>query len=263
MILSWCVGNNILNAIPTVQHRRARPLNQPWPCSMFVDHHADPVHAWFGVLLGGLLYRCSAPTMAGSGRATTFHYAAARYSNFDVVLRGPISRFVRLHPRLTCVGSAQAPLMRIIADGCLQFDGVPDARLQVLNWEGGVHGIGFVRGTNSHLAPVPAGTVTHDIMHTTDVGLLDPPHISAFPLPLGHRRPPVSHLPPVSFQQAIPPWAELVPPQAVQYLDGTRILPSTSFADNRVLNPGFLITLKPPSCMDANRVLLSISILTV
>ena len=30
--------------------------------------------------------------------------------------------------------------------------------------EGGVHGIGFVRGTDSSLAPVPAGTVSHELM---------------------------------------------------------------------------------------------------
>lgn len=39
---------------------------------------------------------------------------------------------------------------------------------KVLNWEGGVHGIGFVRGTDSSLAPVPAGSVTTELMHTTD-----------------------------------------------------------------------------------------------
>jgi len=32
---------------------------------------------------------------------------------------------------------------------------------KVLNWEGGVHGISFVRGTDSALAPVPAGGNTH------------------------------------------------------------------------------------------------------
>lgn len=31
-----------------------------------------------------------------------------------------------------------------------------------------MHGIGFVRGTDSSLAPVPAGSVTHELMHTTD-----------------------------------------------------------------------------------------------
>ena len=35
------------------------------------------------------------------------------------------------------------------------------------NWEGGVRGIGFVRGTNSALAKVPAGE-TQELMHTTD-----------------------------------------------------------------------------------------------
>jgi len=35
------------------------------------------------------------------------------------------------------------------------------------NWEGGVRGIGFVRGTNSALAKVPAGE-TQQLMHTTD-----------------------------------------------------------------------------------------------
>jgi arylsulfatase B/arylsulfatase I/J len=36
------------------------------------------------------------------------------------------------------------------------------------NWEGGVRGVGWVRGTNSGLAKVPAGSVTHELMHTTD-----------------------------------------------------------------------------------------------
>ena len=31
-----------------------------------------------------------------------------------------------------------------------------------------MHGIGFVRGTDSSLAPVPAGSVTTELMHTTD-----------------------------------------------------------------------------------------------
>lgn len=39
---------------------------------------------------------------------------------------------------------------------------------KVLNWEGGVHGIGFVRGTNSLIAPVPGGGATHELMHSTD-----------------------------------------------------------------------------------------------
>jgi len=35
-------------------------------------------------------------------------------------------------------------------------------------WEGGVHGVAFVRGTSSPLAPVPAGTATAQLMHSTD-----------------------------------------------------------------------------------------------
>ena len=35
------------------------------------------------------------------------------------------------------------------------------------NWEGGVRGVGWVRGTDSALAKVPAGSVTHELMHTT------------------------------------------------------------------------------------------------
>ena len=61
---------------------------------------------------------------------------------------------------------------------------------KVLNWEGGVHGIGFVRGTDSSLAPVPAGSVTHELMHTTDwlptlcglAGAADAVQASALPL---------------------------------------------------------------------------------
>jgi arylsulfatase A-like enzyme len=36
------------------------------------------------------------------------------------------------------------------------------------NWEGGVRGIAFVRGTNSALAPVPAGSTSHEMMHAAD-----------------------------------------------------------------------------------------------
>eukprot|EP00756_Hemistasia_phaeocysticola_P024161 Hpha_TRINITY_DN15933_c0_g1::TRINITY_DN15933_c0_g1_i1::g.72909::m.72909/K01135/ARSB; arylsulfatase B len=35
-------------------------------------------------------------------------------------------------------------------------------------WEGGVRGVGFVRGTDSDLAKVPAGGVSHELMHATD-----------------------------------------------------------------------------------------------
>ena len=35
-------------------------------------------------------------------------------------------------------------------------------------WEGGVRGVSFVRGTNSGKAPVPAGTTTRELMHSTD-----------------------------------------------------------------------------------------------
>ena len=53
-----------------------------------------------------------------------------------------------------------------------------------------MHGIGFVRGTDSSLAPVPAGTVTHELMHTTDwlptlcglAGAADAVQASALPL---------------------------------------------------------------------------------
>eukprot|EP01060_Flectonema_neradi_P027388 TRINITY_DN369_c0_g1_i1.p1 TRINITY_DN369_c0_g1~~TRINITY_DN369_c0_g1_i1.p1 ORF type:complete len:535 (+),score=142.76 TRINITY_DN369_c0_g1_i1:2509-4113(+) len=36
------------------------------------------------------------------------------------------------------------------------------------NWEGGVRGVGFVRGTNNDLAPLPKGVTTMELMHTTD-----------------------------------------------------------------------------------------------
>ena len=36
------------------------------------------------------------------------------------------------------------------------------------NWEGGVRGVGFVRGTNSALAKVPAGSTTSELMHSVD-----------------------------------------------------------------------------------------------
>lgn len=38
----------------------------------------------------------------------------------------------------------------------------------MLNWEGGIRGIGFVRGTNSNVAPLPAGSVRNQLMHSTD-----------------------------------------------------------------------------------------------
>jgi len=38
----------------------------------------------------------------------------------------------------------------------------------VLNWEGGIKAVGFVRGTDSATAPVPPGTITNQLMHSTD-----------------------------------------------------------------------------------------------
>ena len=36
-------------------------------------------------------------------------------------------------------------------------------------WEGGIRGVGFVRGTNDvSIAPVPKGTTSHELMHSTD-----------------------------------------------------------------------------------------------
>eukprot|EP01063_Lacrimia_lanifica_P021619 TRINITY_DN290_c3_g1_i10.p1 TRINITY_DN290_c3_g1~~TRINITY_DN290_c3_g1_i10.p1 ORF type:complete len:534 (+),score=158.76 TRINITY_DN290_c3_g1_i10:38-1639(+) len=35
-------------------------------------------------------------------------------------------------------------------------------------WEGGVRGVGWVRGTNSGLAPLPKGVVSHELMHSSD-----------------------------------------------------------------------------------------------
>jgi len=36
------------------------------------------------------------------------------------------------------------------------------------NWEGGVRGVSFIRGTDSDLAPIPAGTTSMELMHSTD-----------------------------------------------------------------------------------------------
>eukprot|EP01060_Flectonema_neradi_P003217 TRINITY_DN12063_c0_g1_i1.p1 TRINITY_DN12063_c0_g1~~TRINITY_DN12063_c0_g1_i1.p1 ORF type:complete len:531 (+),score=77.68 TRINITY_DN12063_c0_g1_i1:49-1641(+) len=36
------------------------------------------------------------------------------------------------------------------------------------NWEGGVRGVSCVKGTNSNLAPLPKGTTSMELMHTTD-----------------------------------------------------------------------------------------------
>jgi len=39
---------------------------------------------------------------------------------------------------------------------------------KVLNWEGGVKAVGFVRGTDSAVAHIPGGTITSQLMHSTD-----------------------------------------------------------------------------------------------
>eukprot|EP01060_Flectonema_neradi_P001712 TRINITY_DN11040_c0_g1_i1.p1 TRINITY_DN11040_c0_g1~~TRINITY_DN11040_c0_g1_i1.p1 ORF type:complete len:535 (+),score=111.64 TRINITY_DN11040_c0_g1_i1:62-1666(+) len=36
------------------------------------------------------------------------------------------------------------------------------------NWEGGVRGLGFVRGTNNNKAPLPKGVTSMNLMHTSD-----------------------------------------------------------------------------------------------
>ena len=36
------------------------------------------------------------------------------------------------------------------------------------NWEGGIRGVAFVRGTNNNLAPLPKGVTSMDLMHSTD-----------------------------------------------------------------------------------------------
>eukprot|EP00039_Didymoeca_costata_P006969 m.95015 g.95015 ORF g.95015 m.95015 type:complete len:649 (-) comp13473_c0_seq4:141-2087(-) len=40
--------------------------------------------------------------------------------------------------------------------------------LKVLNWEGGIKAVGFVRGTNSNIRPLPAGTISNALFHSTD-----------------------------------------------------------------------------------------------
>jgi arylsulfatase A-like enzyme len=39
---------------------------------------------------------------------------------------------------------------------------------KVHDWEGGIRGVAFVRGTDSSLAPVPRGIVVDELMHSTD-----------------------------------------------------------------------------------------------
>jgi arylsulfatase B/arylsulfatase I/J len=58
---------------------------------------------------------------------------------------------------------------------------------KVYNWEGGVRGVAFVRGTNSALAPVQAGAVRSGLLHSTDwfatlCGLAQVATATAFPL---------------------------------------------------------------------------------
>ena len=58
---------------------------------------------------------------------------------------------------------------------------------KVYNWEGGVRGVAFVRGTNSALAPVPAGAARTGLLHSTDwfatlCGLAQVAPAPAFPL---------------------------------------------------------------------------------
>eukprot|EP01062_Namystynia_karyoxenos_P083232 TRINITY_DN9530_c0_g1_i1.p1 TRINITY_DN9530_c0_g1~~TRINITY_DN9530_c0_g1_i1.p1 ORF type:complete len:635 (+),score=161.64 TRINITY_DN9530_c0_g1_i1:86-1990(+) len=40
--------------------------------------------------------------------------------------------------------------------------------MKVYTWEGGIRGVAFVRGTNSERAPLPAGAVRGQLMHSTD-----------------------------------------------------------------------------------------------
>lgn len=58
---------------------------------------------------------------------------------------------------------------------------------RVMHWEGGVRVVGFVRGTNSALAPVQAGAVRTNLMHAADwfatvCGLAGVPATSRYPL---------------------------------------------------------------------------------
>ena len=60
-------------------------------------------------------------------------------------------------------------LVFVTDNGGIEFgNNYPLRGAKVYSWEGGIRGVGFVRGTNSALAPVPAGVVRTQLLHATD-----------------------------------------------------------------------------------------------